>query len=71
MNSLEEIKIRTELQKVLLDTPNDYKRILELSNQLAANDVEHVRFSVDSGIINRLGNELVGKSETADRKSVV
>lgn len=65
MNSLEEIKIRKELQKVLLDTPNDYKRILELSNQLAANDVEHVRFSVDSGIINRLGNELVGKRETA------
>ena len=65
MNSIEEIKIRKELQKVLLDTPNDYKRILELSNQLAASDVEHVRFSVDSGIINRLGNELVGKRETA------
>lgn len=65
MNRNEELEIRKELQKVLIDTPNDYKRILELSNQLAAKDVEYVRFSVDSGIINRLGNELVGKSETA------
>lgn len=60
-----EQEIRSELQKVLRDTPEDYARILELSSQLTAYDTDHVRFSVDSGIINRLGNELVGKRETA------
>lgn len=63
MQTVEEI--RKKLQEVLHDTPYDYSRILELSNQLAASDEKHVRFSVDSGIINRLGNELVGKRETA------
>ena len=60
-----EQEIRNELQEVLRDTPEDYARILELSSQLTAYDTDHVRFSVDSGIINRLGNELVGKRETA------
>lgn len=60
-----EQEIRRELQEVLRDTPEDYARILELTSQLTAYDVDHVRFSVDSGIINRLGNELVGKRETA------
>jgi signal transduction histidine kinase len=39
--------------------------LLELSNQIAALDESHVRFSVDAGIINRLGEELVAKGETA------
>ena len=60
-----EQEIREELKRVLQNTPTDYLRILELSNQLATNDTNHVRFSVDSGIISRLGNELVGKRETA------
>lgn len=61
----EKQEILESLQEVLRTSPDDYARILELSNQLAAHDVNHVRFSVDSGIINRLGNELVGKRETA------
>ena len=61
----EEQEILESLQEVLRTSPDDYARILELSNQLAAHDVNHVRFSVDSGIVNRLGNELVGKRETA------
>ena len=61
----EKQEILETLQEVLRTSPDDYARILELSNQLAAHDVNHVRFSVDSGIINRLGNELVGKRETA------
>lgn len=60
-----EQEIRRELQEVLRDTPEDYARILELTSQLTTYDTDHVRFSVDSGIINRLGNELVGKRETA------
>ena len=60
-----EQEIRRQLQDVLRDTPDDYVRIRELSNQLVAYDKDHVRFSVDAGIINRLGKELVAKSETA------
>lgn len=60
-----EQEIREELQKVLRDTPEDYARILELTNELSMHDKVHVRFSVDAGIISRLGKELVAKSETA------
>lgn len=43
----------------------DINRILSLSNQIAKLDPDNVRFSVDAGIINRLGRELVGRHETA------
>lgn len=43
----------------------DYSRFTTLSNELVKQDREHVRFSVDAGIINRLGKELVGRAETA------
>ena len=39
--------------------------ILSLSNEIAKLDETGVRFSVDAGIINRLGKELVGRHETA------
>jgi len=38
---------------------------LKLSHQLASLDENNVRFSVDSGVIDRLGKELVAKHETA------
>ncbi|MDZ7818229.1 MAG: ATP-binding protein [Aliarcobacter sp.] len=38
---------------------------MELSNQLSKFDENNVRFSVDAGIINRLGMELVARHETA------
>lgn len=57
--------IRKELEKTLEQRPNDYRTILELSSKLATYDKEFVRFSVDAGVIDKLGRELVGKKETA------
>ncbi|OJV51693.1 MAG: hypothetical protein BGO31_00285 [Bacteroidetes bacterium 43-16] len=39
--------------------------MLELSSQLASFDRDNVRFSVDAGVIDRLGKELVARHETA------
>ncbi|OFX44982.1 MAG: histidine kinase [Bacteroidetes bacterium GWC2_33_15] len=39
--------------------------ILSLSNEIAKLDESEIRFSIDAGIINRLGKELVGRHETA------
>ena len=58
-------KIREELQDILKNEPNNYSKILELSNQLSKFDKNNVRFSVDAGIIDRLGKELVARHETA------
>jgi signal transduction histidine kinase len=58
-------KIRDELQNILKNDPNNYSKILELSNELAKFDKNNVRFSVDAGIIDRLGKELVARHETA------
>lgn len=58
-------KIREELQNILKNDPTNYSKILELSNQLSKFDEGNVRFTVDAGIINRLGMELVARHETA------
>ena len=60
-----EQEIKTELAELLKAEKPNYSAILALSNELAQLDSEHVRFSVDAGLINRLGKELVGKGETA------
>ena len=57
--------IREELSKILIDDPNNYSKILELSSKLSSFDGENVRFSVDAGVIDRLGTELVARQETA------
>ncbi|WP_298539963.1 ATP-binding protein [uncultured Aquimarina sp.] len=54
-----------KLGSVLEKEPNNYSKILELSSSIAEFDRENVRFSVDAGVINRLGKELVGRHETA------
>ena len=54
-----------KLELVLEKEPNNYSKILELSSSIAEFDKENVRFSVDAGVINRLGKELVGRHETA------
>src|SRR5713101_4966946 len=52
--------------KASLDTERlDYDSILSLASTLAKGDKEKVRFTVDAGLINRLGLELVSKQETA------
>jgi signal transduction histidine kinase len=57
--------IIASIQNVLENDPKNYSKILELSAQLSEFDTENVRFSVDAGVISRLGRELVGKEETA------
>ncbi|MEC4036565.1 sensor histidine kinase [Myroides odoratimimus] len=64
-NSMTEVEVREELALVLKETPNDYGRILSLSTLLSSFDKENIRFSVDAGVIDRLGSELVAKQETA------
>lgn len=62
---LNEDEIRVELSKLLEFDPYNYSRILELSSKLATFDKENIRFTVDAGVINRLGKELVARHETA------
>lgn len=62
---MNEAEIRKELTQVLEKEPNNYGRILELSSRLASFDLNNVRFSVDAGVIDRLGKELVARHETA------
>lgn len=63
MNSEE--KIKDELQKLLEKDNLDYSKFLELSNKLIKFDTNNIRFSVDAGVISRLGKELVARPETA------
>ncbi len=58
-------EIKAEIEKLLSSDDLDFSRFTALSNELLKQDREHVRFSVDAGIINRLGKELVGRAETA------
>lgn len=62
---MEELKIRRELERILKEDPNNYNKILELSNKLSSFDKHNIRFSIDAGIIDRLGSELVARQETA------
>ena len=64
MDNKEEI-LREELKEVLSLPKIDYVRVLKLSTQLAEFDQSHIRFSVDAGLIDKLGNELVARQETA------
>lgn len=54
-------KLNEEIQK----ENSDNNLILSLSHEIANLDKKNVRFSVDAGIVNRLGKELVGRHETA------
>ncbi len=57
--------ISNTLKFVLDNYPEKYTDILKISNLLASFDTNVVRFSVDAGIIDRLGKELVSKHDTA------
>ncbi|WP_291120292.1 sensor histidine kinase [Empedobacter sp. UBA7248] len=62
---MDENQIREELARVLNEDPNNYSRIIELSSKLSTFDNDNIRFSVDAGVIDRLGSELVARQETA------
>jgi signal transduction histidine kinase len=60
-----EQEIRNQLESILKQEPENYSKILELSTKLSSFDKYNVRFSVDAGVIDRLGTELVARQETA------
>lgn len=58
-------QLRKELIKYLERPDINFGKVLELSSKIASLDPNNVRFSVDAGLINRLGRELVARQETA------
>lgn len=60
-----EEEIKKQLSALLNSDNIDYGKILSLSNELSKYDKDNIRFSVDAGVIDRLGNELVARQETA------
>lgn len=64
-NATQILELKKKLSEEIQKESSDNNVILLLSNELAKLDEGQVRFSVDAGIINRLGKELVGRHETA------
>lgn len=62
---MDEKNIREELSRILVEDQNNYSKILELSSKLSSFDDDNIRFSIDAGVIDRLGSELVARQETA------
>lgn len=58
-------QLRERLLKALNKKVVEFNEVIALTNELAKNDPHFVRFSVDAGIISRLGRELVARQETA------
>lgn len=58
-------ELKSELTAELNKSAINHSRIIELSTQIASHDENSARFSIDAGIISRLGMELVARSETA------
>ena len=65
MPNPDEALVKEKIALALQESPIDYSKVIQLSNELAGFDENNVRFSVDAGVINRLGKELVGRAETA------
>jgi len=64
-NASQILELKKKLSEEIQRESSDNNLILALSSEIAKLDDSQVRFSVDAGIINRLGKELVGKHETA------
>ncbi len=58
-------KLKEQLALEVNKENSDNNLILSLSNSLINLDDEQVRFSIDAGLIDRLGRELVARQETA------
>jgi len=59
------LELKRQLSDELMKDTPDSNSILSLSNQIANLDPEYVRFSIDAGLVDRLGQELVARQETA------
>ena len=64
-NSNKILELKKKLSEEIVKEDSNNNLIISLSNEIANLDDKVVRFSVDAGIINRLGKELVGRQETA------
>jgi len=63
MESLEDLKSKLSTQLNLEELNHDL--LLDLSHKIASLEKNKVRFSIDAGVIDRLGQELVARQETA------
>ncbi|HEV2881370.1 MAG TPA: sensor histidine kinase [Pyrinomonadaceae bacterium] len=63
MNKIE--KLRKQLTSEANKKVADLGKVVEIITELSKLDPDFVRFTVDAGIINRLGEELVARQETA------
>lgn len=59
------VDLKKELTDLLSEEVIDSQMLLKISGEIADLDKGKVRFSVDSGVIDRLGKELVARQETA------
>ncbi|MHB1922584.1 MAG: ATP-binding protein, partial [Chitinophagaceae bacterium] len=59
------VVLKKQLSLELQKTNSNNNLIIQLTTDIMALDENEVRFSVDAGLINRLGKELVGRHETA------
>lgn len=59
------IELKRQLAAEAAKENSDSSILIALTSEIAKYDKDSVRFSVDAGIINRLGKELVGRHETA------
>lgn len=57
--------LKNKLKDELSKNKPDNDLIISLSHEIANSNQNKVRFSIDAGVINRLGKELVGRQETA------
>lgn len=57
--------LKKQLNEELAKDESDNDRILSISHEIARLDETSVRFSIDAGVIDRLGDELVARQETA------
>ena len=64
-NSKQLLKLKEQLSQEIQKEHSDNNLILSLSNSIINLDDEQVRFSIDAGLIDRLGKELVARQETA------
>ena len=65
-NNLEKLEqLKSVLSKHLTSETIDHDLVLELSHKIASLEKDKVRFSIDAGVIDRLGQELVARQETA------
>lgn len=59
------VKLRSQLSAEVKKSVVDLGKVAEIIAELSKHDPDFVRFTVDAGIISRLGQELVARQETA------